>query len=665
MEKKHESILRFHGEYEFLNNFYPAKLRFDGQIYYNSEAAYQAHKSEREEDRRQFTTLDPDTAKKLGNRLPVRPDWEEVKIPIMERIIYEKFTQNPELGRRLIATGDAYLAEGNYWHDVYWGVDHETGEGENHLGKLLMALRERLKTEGIPERDDAPGYRTESITGITLTDQDITRIPCDAIVCAATQNSLLPGSGLDGAIHRESGEQLTAACREIGFCQTGEAHITPGFHLPARHVLHTVGPVWGSEQAEETLEDCYRNCLELARENDLHSIVFPLISTGKFRFPKTEAARIAVHAVRMWQAEHVDYPMEITFSCVVHALFECLSAALTESEEEALIPEGATRIPAECFFGNTRIKRVKLPDSVATIGERAFAGCKALSEVTLPDGLKRLCEDCFSGCESLNKIALPETLASLRSGAFRDCTALAQMHLPDSLRRNIESNTFSGCTSLKSVHIPAGVHTVKSGAFSGCISLEQVEFGSDGVRIAEGAFRGCDKLSADLLAYIQAHTPDRQALDIRSTGSGLSGRLSNYTQRHFVLDGVECASIEGALQSFKCPDEERRREICRLWDGNAKNAGAQWEWQENQTLYWNRASYAREGAAYQRLLDRLYDAVYAQDESFRRDVAEAAKRSLDHSMGLADPKKTVLTREEFLHQIYRLGQKEAAENGGE
>ena len=134
---------------------------------------------------------------------------------------------------------------------------------------------------------------------------DITRQDVDAIVNAANC-SLLGGGGVDGAIHRAAGPELLAECRRLHGCATGKAKITGGYRLPARHVIHTPGPVWhgGGYGEEELLRSCYRSCLELASENGCETVDFPSISTGVYRFPLDKASRIAVGTILDYLEEH-------------------------------------------------------------------------------------------------------------------------------------------------------------------------------------------------------------------------------------------------------------------------------------------------------------------------------------------------------------------------
>lgn len=153
---------------------------------------------------------------------------------------------------------------------------------------------------------------------------DITTLDVDAIVNAAN-STLLGGGGVDGAIHRAAGPELLEACRELGGCPTGEAKATPGFQLTARWVIHTVGPVWngGANREPELLAACYRRSLEVAAELGARTIAFPAISTGVYRFPREEAAEIAVRETTTTTAD-VDEVFLVAFDAPTFELYDSL-----------------------------------------------------------------------------------------------------------------------------------------------------------------------------------------------------------------------------------------------------------------------------------------------------------------------------------------------------
>jgi O-acetyl-ADP-ribose deacetylase (regulator of RNase III) len=159
---------------------------------------------------------------------------------------------------------------------------------------------------------------------------DITTLPVDAIVNAAN-TALLAGGGVCGAIHRAAGPELEAECRTLGGCETGQAKITKGYRLPARFVIHAVGPVWhgGNRDEPELLRSCYRRSLQLAVENGVRNIAFPAISCGIFGYPVKQAALIAIQEVRDFLA--ADNTLEVVYlTCLGEDIYSAYQWALNE-----------------------------------------------------------------------------------------------------------------------------------------------------------------------------------------------------------------------------------------------------------------------------------------------------------------------------------------------
>ena len=164
----------------------------------------------------------------------------------------------------------------------------------------------------------------------------ITKLETDAIVNAANSD-LRPGGGVCGSIFGAAGyDQLRVACRKIGGCETGSAVITPGFQLPVKYIIHAVGPIWGGGNYNEPqqLYSAYKQSLLLAKENDCHSIGFPLISAGIFGYPKDQAWRTAIEACQDFLAANPDYDLEIIFAVIDDAIMEIGEQVLAELSQE-------------------------------------------------------------------------------------------------------------------------------------------------------------------------------------------------------------------------------------------------------------------------------------------------------------------------------------------
>ncbi len=163
---------------------------------------------------------------------------------------------------------------------------------------------------------------------LELLQGDITRQAVDAIVNAAN-NTLLGGGGVDGAIHHAAGPGLLGECEKLGGCKTGAAKITKGYNLPARWVIHTVGPIWrgGTQDEDRLLAECYRSSLQLARENDIRSLAFPSISTGAYGFPVDRASRIAVREIRAFLKQN-PLPERVAVVCFDRHTYDCYRKAL-------------------------------------------------------------------------------------------------------------------------------------------------------------------------------------------------------------------------------------------------------------------------------------------------------------------------------------------------
>ncbi len=250
---------------------------------------------------------------------------------------------------------------------------------------------------------------------------DITQVHVDAIVNAANE-SLLGGGGVDGAIHRAAGPELLAECRTLGDCKVGEAKITQGYRLPAKHVIHTVGPVWrgGKSNEDKLLAECYRNSLALAKEHNLESIAFPLISTGAFGYPKDKALKVAIAEIGDFLLQHEMTVYLVVFDRASFALSEKLFASIAEYIDDNYIDlhpiDDRNRLELTCMqeevFYEASICPASMPAPAKPVKRKLADVVKKLEESFSQMLLRLIDEKGMSDAETYKKANIDRKLFS-------------------------------------------------------------------------------------------------------------------------------------------------------------------------------------------------------------------------------------------------------------
>ena len=218
---------------------------------------------------------------------------------------------------------------------------------------------------------------------LEIVKNDITKMQVDAIVNAANE-SLLGGGGVDGCIHRAAGKELLLECRKLGGCKTGQAKITKGYNLPAKYVIHTVGPIYedGKHGEKQLLESCYRESLALAKEYSCETVAFPLISSGVYRYPKAEALRVAVRTISEFLLENDMKVYIVIFDKASYKIGEKLFSDITQYIDDNYVDEYADYMP----------KALRMSEPTVIGGAFDFCECKAAESDDLEYRLRQIDE---------------------------------------------------------------------------------------------------------------------------------------------------------------------------------------------------------------------------------------------------------------------------------
>jgi len=333
-------------EHGWLSNWTLSDFELDGKVFSSVEQYIMYQKcdvfGDMESAQAVMATKDPQVMQTIGRnaRGYIPLVWEGLRQVIAERAIYASFSQNDKRRQLLVDTEDAWLVECAH-QDKIWTCgarineperfDASLWKGTNLLGFVLMKVREDLKAQSTLEKGCDRTTIQTGISGktaepvkefnnsrIKIIKRGITKMSVDAIVNAAN-SGLKNGGGVAGAVFSAAGvNKLSQACDAIGGCSTGNAVITPGFDLPAKYIIHAVGPIWcgGDNNEAKLLYSAYKQSLIVAMKNDCHTVAFPLISAGIYGYPPDKAWRKALQACDDFIKSNPDYDIEITFAVI-------------------------------------------------------------------------------------------------------------------------------------------------------------------------------------------------------------------------------------------------------------------------------------------------------------------------------------------------------------